>query len=314
MLSYREFLQVLGREIFHPNSGYFRQVAPDVFYTTIEPHADNQSDLKIFRLAGKLIALSLIWKINIESNLAPFIFKLILGHKITMNDLKVVDPTFCKSMDYIAKNRISSDMGLTFSVTEEYGGAPVTHDLVPEGRNKAVKNSNKSRYLRRLFAWKTDLLIQKQISAIQMGLFRLIPKELLLPFSEVELELLVGGVSEIDVDEWQAHTKYQGYAATDETIQYFWKVVRNFDHANLVKLLLFVTGSARLPIGGFKGLRGLHGVTLFTIQKQYPIKRDALPVAQTCFNTLILPPYDSEEVLKGKLTLALEQEPEFHLS
>lgn len=43
-------------------------------------------------------------------------------------------------------------------------------------------------------------------------------------FDERELELLIGGIADIDVDDWKKHTDYRGYTETDEVIVNFWKV------------------------------------------------------------------------------------------
>jgi hypothetical protein len=56
-------------------------------------------------------------------------------------------------------------------------------------------------------------------------------------FDERELELLIGGIADIDVDDWKKHTDYRGYTESDEVIVSFWKVsdmslVRNDQHAD----------------------------------------------------------------------------------
>lgn len=53
----------------------------------------------------------------------------------------------------------------------------------------------------------------------------MIPPDLVNVFDERELELLIGGISDIDVDDWMKNTDYRGYAGeTDPVIQNFWKV------------------------------------------------------------------------------------------
>lgn len=52
----------------------------------------------------------------------------------------------------------------------------------------------------------------------------MIPKELVNVFDERELELLIGGISEIDMDDWKKHTDYRSYKEDDEVIIMFWKV------------------------------------------------------------------------------------------
>lgn len=43
-------------------------------------------------------------------------------------------------------------------------------------------------------------------------------------FDERELELLIGGIAEMDVDDWKKHTDYRGYTESDDVVQWFWKV------------------------------------------------------------------------------------------
>lgn len=43
-------------------------------------------------------------------------------------------------------------------------------------------------------------------------------------FDERELELLIGGIADIDVEDWKKHTDYRGFTESDEVIVFFWKV------------------------------------------------------------------------------------------
>lgn len=57
------------------------------------------------------------------------------------------------------------------------------------------------------------------------GFHELIPEDLVNVFDERELELLIGGISEIDVDDWMKNTDYRGYQGEkDPVIENFWKV------------------------------------------------------------------------------------------
>lgn len=50
--------------------------------------------------------------------------------------------------------------------------------------------------------------VEEQTSAIRSGISDLIPDDLLNVFDERELELLIGGVSEVDMEDWKKHTDY----------------------------------------------------------------------------------------------------------
>ena len=76
--------------------------------------------------------------------------------------------------------------------------------------------------------------------------------------------------------------------------------------------LQFVTGSSKVPVEGFKELRGINGVQTFNIHREFQEER--LPRAHTCFNQLDLPNYKSKDILIEKLMLAITEGKEgFHL-
>ncbi len=70
-----------------------------------------------------------------------------------------------------------------------------------------------------------------------------------------------------------------------QVIGWFWEVVHGFTEAQKKRLLMFVTGSDRVPI---KGLASLQPP--FVISRNGPAS-DRLPTAHTCFNHLLLPNY-----------------------
>ena len=86
-------------------------------------------------------------------------------------------------------------------------------------------------------------------------------------FNESEFELLVAGVSAIDVDDWEAHTRYNGYTATSPQVVWLWRVVRAMSREEKALLLQFATGTATVPPGGFKHLRGFNGEAFFNVQR-----------------------------------------------
>ncbi|NXR07482.1 WWP1 ligase, partial [Semnornis frantzii] len=72
--------------------------------------------------------------------------------------------------------------------------------------------------------------------------------------------------------------------------------VKETDNEVRMRLLQFVTGTCRLPLGGFAELMGNNGPQKFCIEKVG--KETWLPRSHTCFNRLDLPPYKSYEQLK----------------
>ena len=114
-----------------------------------------------------------------------------------------------------------------------------------------------------------------------VGFHEIIPAELISIFNEQELELLISGLPDIDVDDWKKHTDYRGYTENDEVVQFFWQTVRSWDGEQKSRLLQFTTGTSRIPVNGFKDLQGSDGPRRFTIEKAGDIGN--LPKAHTWY-------------------------------
>ena len=52
---------------------------------------------------------------------------------------------------------------------------------------------------------------------------------------------------------------------------------------------MFITGSSKIPSGGFRELRGMGGIQRIKIKTHG--RKDHLPQSHTCFNMLDLPEY-----------------------
>jgi len=205
---------------------------------------------------------------------------------------------------------------------EERFGEMVTVDLKPGGADVTVTEENKKAYVDLVVEYRISKRVKDQFDAFMSGFSELIPQDLVNVFDERELELLIGGMSEIDVyvspfslylihvlrfyqrDDWTKFTDYRGYEVNDEVIQWFWKCVRSWPTERKSRLLQFATGTSRIPVNGFKDLQGSDGPRRFTIEKAGDPNH--LPKSHTCFNRIDLPPYKDYASLEHKLTLAVE--------
>ncbi|CAK0893999.1 unnamed protein product [Prorocentrum cordatum] len=74
----------------------------------------------------------------------------------------------------------------------------------------------------------------------------------------------------------------------------------------LPQLLQFVTGSARVPVGGFRELVGFNGAKHpFTLARGSHLSPESLPMAHACICTLDLPPYKDYETCRAKMVQML---------
>ncbi|XP_023239346.1 E3 ubiquitin-protein ligase HACE1-like [Centruroides sculpturatus] len=89
-----------------------------------------------------------------------------------------------------------------------------------------------------------------------------------------------------------------------EENKWFWGEVKNMAQEDRAKLLQFVTGSSRVPHGGFSQLAGVDGPQLFSIS-EVPYRPNILPSASTCINLLKLPNYPTREELRERFQIAI---------
>lgn len=75
----------------------------------------------------------------------------------------------------------------------------VTIDLKPGGGDVTVTQENKKEYVDCVIEYRIQKRVKEQFDAFMSGFNELIPQELINVFDERELELLIGGMSEIDV-------------------------------------------------------------------------------------------------------------------
>jgi E3 ubiquitin-protein ligase HUWE1 len=170
----------------------------------------------------------------------------------------------------------------------------------------AVTDETKGAYVALMCRHRMTSGIHAQIEAFLGGFHELVPPELISIFNERELELLISGLPEVDLDDLFANTEYTQWKASDPQVGWFWAALRSFSREERALFLQFVTGSAKVPIEGFAALQGMRGAQKFTLTKAYGSK-EALPAAHTCFNQLDLPEYESEQQTRDKLLLAVRE-------
>lgn len=98
-----------------------------------------------------------------------------------------------------SENDITDVIDETFTTSEERFGELVTIELKPGGTDIPVTEENKKDYVDAVVEYRISKRIKDQFEAFMSGFSELIPQELITVFDERELELLIGGMSEIDV-------------------------------------------------------------------------------------------------------------------
>jgi len=185
------------------------------------------------------------------------------------------DYEFYKGLDYLMNNDISTlGYELTFSTEVQEFGVTQVRDLIPNGRNIPVTEDNKFEYVNLVCQLKMSGSIRQQyvfccfylllltiiinklfviicrLDAFLEGFYDIIPKHLISIFNEQELELLISGLPDIDIEDLKANTEYHKY--TSKSAQVFLLiVVHKMKFIYLQKILLFSSSLSKYRFNGF---------------------------------------------------------------
>ncbi|CAN0517915.1 unnamed protein product, partial [Ectocarpus sp. 12 AP-2014] len=186
-------------------------------------------------------------------------------------------------------------------------------DLVPGGSRRAVTSANRLEYVNRVAKHHLVDGVKPQAEAFVRGLWEVINPQWLQMFSEPELQVLISGSNKtVDVEDLKRHTRQDPlwFVGMDRTVKRFWSVVSAMSAKEKAALLRFVTSCERPPPLGFESMQPPFCVHRVGIRSD----GERLPTASTCFNTLKLPTYSSEKVLREKLLTSIFSGTGFELS
>lgn len=300
--------------MFNPYYGLFEYSANDTYTVQVSPMSTFvENHHEWFRFCGRILGLALVHQYLLDVFFTRPFYKSLLRLPVDLSDVESLDSEFHQSLQWMKEtdlNHLSSDLELTFAVTEDIGGQHVERELKANGRNLPVTEKNKKDYIERMIRWRLDRGVADQVQSLVRGFYEVLDPRLVSIFDAREMELVLAGTAEIDVTDWRKNTEYRsGYHDQHDVIKWFWEAIDRFTNEQRLRLLQFVTGTSSIPFEGFASLRGSTGPRQFCIEKWgQPV---SLPRAHTCFNRLDLPPYESAEVLYEKLLLAVEETSSF---
>mmetsp|Transcript_40145 Transcript_40145/g.94371 ORF Transcript_40145/g.94371 Transcript_40145/m.94371 type:complete len:1076 (-) Transcript_40145:319-3546(-) len=145
---------------------------------------------------------------------------------------------------------------------------------------------------------------QRLLNFFVDGIASVLPTEIFSLFTSEEVEALFCGKRDIDIKLLEEVVEYEGYLDSDPVIIFFWEVLREFTSDQRKAFLQFVWARNRLPT------KASDFEAPFKILKDNKILKkgeaEGLPSASTCFFSLTLPNYKSKDLLRTKLSYAIE--------
>ncbi|XP_051971261.1 E3 ubiquitin-protein ligase HECW1-like isoform X1 [Xyrauchen texanus] len=309
----REFFFLLSQELFNPYYGLFEYSANDTYTVQISPmSAFVENHLEWFRFSGRILGLALIHQYLLDAFFTRPFYKALLKLVTDLSDLEYLDEEFHQSLQWMKDNDITDILDLTFTVNEEVFGQVTERELKSGGSNIQVTEKNKKEYIERMARWRVERGVVQQTESLVRGFYEVVDSRLVSVFDARELELVIAGTAEIDLNDWRSNTEYRGgYHDGHIVMRWFWGAVERFNNEQRLRLLQFVTGTSSIPYEGFAALRGSNGLRRFCIEKWGKVT--SLPRAHTCFNRLDMPPYPSYTMLYEKLLTAVEETSTFGL-
>ncbi|KAF5336031.1 hypothetical protein D9611_006309 [Ephemerocybe angulata] len=343
-----EFYSLVSKEFARKDLKIWRDhdaSGPDVYVshpTGLYPAPVSREDIindggqkrtHILRVIGQFVAKAMLDSRIIDLSFNKVFLKIVLGEEVpvTIATLKLVDLELAKSL--IKLQNIASDsaeeptdkLSRKIAAIEKVQVEDLALDftipgydieLRPGGRDIAVTSENVHEYIEEVLEAIIGKGVQVQAKAFREGFSKVFPVTDLRAFTADELVMLFGNSEE----DWSVETLSEsikadhGFNGESRSIRYLIEIMSEFDGPTRRAYLQFITGSPKLPIGGFKGLN--PGLTVVRKPHEAPLAADDyLPSVMTCVNYLKLPEYSSKEVMREKLRVAVQEGVgSFHLS
>jgi hypothetical protein len=228
----------------------------------------NSNHLQYYRFFGRIFGKAIMQQQSLNANLCLPLRKQIVGMPVTFSDLEFLDEQLYKNLKWLQKCSLNEEIEslcLDFSISYK---SPLTnelisYDLIPNGSSIPVTLDNKQEYLQLILRHRLLDSIKAQLEHLLIGIFEVIPPDIVSVFDYQEFDLLLCGIPNIELDDWKRHTEYLGdYNKLGEkhpVIRWFWLIVEEMSQEERIRLLQFVTGCSRLPVQGFKALQSNDG-------------------------------------------------------
>jgi len=304
---FREWFTTIFKSLESASLKLFVVSDSNDFSYNINPFLKHTNDnFKYFTFIGKLLGKALLDNITINVCFNKIIYKMILQEDITFDDLTFIDNPLHSSLQNLKEIYSTSsnddfykDLGICYSVDMEDVNKKIhSLDLIEKGRDKPIININD--YINKRISLMKGIY-EPFIKKIRESLFKLIPKDVIQNFTSDELELLINGRPFIDIEEWREFTDYkEPYNRDHIIIKWFWEILDELSQKELSNLLMFSTGTSRVPFGGFNSLESNRGtIARFQIESiPYVRGKKNFVKAHTCFNRLDIPIFDTKNELK----------------
>ncbi|PWY65232.1 hypothetical protein BO70DRAFT_188500 [Aspergillus heteromorphus CBS 117.55] len=299
--------------------------------------------LQLFKVLGKFVARSMLDSRIIDVSFNPAFFRIADNSSFgtpSLGTVKAVDQDLANSLLLLkafanAKKAVEDHKMLSQAQKAQalqdvqVGGVKVEDlsldftlpgypaiDLIKNGSNIPVTIENVDLYVDRVVDMTLGSGVQRQVDAFRAGFSQVFSYSALRTFTPSELVMLFGRAEE----DWTIETLMDsikadhGFNMDSRSVRNLLQTMSELSPQQRRDFLQFVTGSPKLPIGGFKSLTPIFTVVCRPSEPPYT-PDDYLPSVMTCVNYLKLPDYSTLDMLRERLSVAIKEgQGAFHLS
>ena len=264
----------------------------------------------LFYTLGQFVAKSLLDSRIIDVPFHPLFWRAVLARRVpcTLEILGIIDPTLSRSLRALL-SMPSADLdalGMDFSMPGNERILPSASDT----NDTRVTASNVNTYVQAVLDMSLRDGISQQITAFRQGFDSVMPLRSLNVFHSKELVALFGQSNE----DWDESTLFRtivpdhGFSGDSTPFRDLVCILSQLTKEERRTFVQWLTGSPRLPLGGFAALQ--PPFTVVRRQHEAPLKPDDyLPSVMTCVNYLKLPCYSNREAVSyTHLTLPTNRE------
>ncbi|KAI8995767.1 hypothetical protein BC832DRAFT_568588 [Gaertneriomyces semiglobifer] len=320
-----EFYDLVAREVMKPDGcvvgGVKCRLWREAEFMFPRPAVDGEKEMnkcvEVMRMLGSLVARAVVDGRTVEMPLHEVFLEMVIWKqrydvesvtwkRALMRRLKRVDRVLWSSLKRLLSMKREEVEGLALEFVLPGYDLPLGEGMVT-GRNV-------EEYVWKVVDATVGSGVEYAVGAFREGFERVVSTSVLRGFEGSEVQMVCGGGGEED---WSLETLRDalktdhGYNPNSPSILYLLTVLSSYTPLERREFLSFLTGSTRLPIGGWKTL-----TPSFTVVKKVVDDPDrVLPSVMTCVNYLKLPEYKDVETLRDRLGVACrEGRGCFHLS
>lgn len=197
----KEFFQLLFQQLLDVNFGMFLIKNKRFVWFNGDSIDCNVN----FELIGMLIGLALYNQTILKVDFPLVLYKKLLMFKnncgseeLTLENIEEIEPEIYLTLRNIQETPITEDLGVSFCINYESWGESVSQELLPDGSNVPVTESNKRLFIEKYVNWILVERIDKQFTAFAKGFFKVSKGKMIDMFNDQELFLAICGSGELD--------------------------------------------------------------------------------------------------------------------